>query len=79
MLLLLAIQNQDPRLAEVCSKCGRKFDTALARGTHEGKCKAVGVGLAEARSWPNGVSAHMKKRAAGMLTQIRLASIAVVK
>ena len=31
----------------MCSKCGWHFDTALARGTHEGKCKAVGVGLAE--------------------------------
>ena len=33
----------------MCSRCGRHFDTALARCTHEGKCKAVGVGLAEGR------------------------------
>ena len=43
------IQNRDPSLVEVCSEFGRHFDTALARGTHEGKCKAVGVGLAEGR------------------------------
>lgn len=70
-------------MVEVCSKCGWHFDTALARGTHEGKCKAVGVGLAEghdrvanaAKSWQSVVSARVKKRAEGMLSLIASVSM----
>ena len=43
------VQDRDPRMVEVCGRCGRRFADAQARGSHEGKCQVVGVPLAPGR------------------------------